>query len=172
MTVKISAMTSASTPLAGTEELELNAGGSTRKTTVADVNTQTFAQLNTRTSDASVARSDASQAFTGNQYTGVTTLSDGASIAIDASANNAFTVTLGGNRTLANATNVSAGMSWVLTVVQDATAGRTLAFGANYSGPGTSADLSSDTNGQKRVFAFYAISASEVVVVDTLGEAI
>lgn len=67
------------------------------------------------------------------------TLVDGASIAWNVGAGVAATVTLGGNRTLANPSGLQAGSSYVLIVKQDATGGRTLAFGSAYKWPGGSA---------------------------------
>jgi hypothetical protein len=62
----------------------------------------------------------------------ITTLTDGTTITPDFSASNNFTVTLGGNRTLANPTNLVAGQSGSIFVVQDATGSRTLAYGAYF----------------------------------------
>ncbi len=76
-----------------------------------------------------------------NTYTkaqGVTPvpLTDAASIATDGSLSNNFTLTLGGNRTLANPTNLVAGhvYNWIIT--QDATGNRTLAYGALFKWQG------------------------------------
>lgn len=66
------------------------------------------------------------------------TLTDGASIAWPLTSGVAAQVTLGGNRTLANPTGLAAG-SYVLIVRQDATGGRTLAYGSNYRWPGGTA---------------------------------
>lgn len=68
MTVKISAMTSGSTP-AGTELLEAVQGGNTRSLTVSQIAllAKTLAQLSTQISDAVIARTDAGQTFTGSQ---------------------------------------------------------------------------------------------------------
>lgn len=64
------------------------------------------------------------------------TLTDAATIAWNA-ANGAFaTVTLGGNRALANPTNLINGASYILVVKQDATGNRTLSFGSAYKFPG------------------------------------
>ena len=63
------------------------------------------------------------------------TLTDAANIAWDMSNGNMADVTLGGNRTLDNPTNLVNG-SAVLIVKQDATGGRTLAFGTAYKFPG------------------------------------
>ena len=66
----------------------------------------------------------------------IQTLSDGANIAWDASLGAYATVTLGGNRTLDNPSNVVAGGMYKIFVKQDGTGGRTLAFGANFKFPG------------------------------------
>ena len=59
-------------------------------------------------------------------------LTDGASIALDASRSNFYYVTLGGNQTLANATNPTFGQKIVLMISQDSTGSRKLGFGTNY----------------------------------------
>lgn len=63
------------------------------------------------------------------------TLTDGATITPDFSAGINFTVTLGGNRTLANPSN-SKQQSGVIIVKQDGTGSRTLAYGSNWKFPG------------------------------------
>lgn len=60
------------------------------------------------------------------------TLTDAATIAVDFGTYNNFTVTLGNNRTLGNPTNLVAGQSGVIYIVQDATGGRTLAYASNW----------------------------------------
>lgn len=74
-------------------------------------------------------------AFTKQQGFTQTTLSDGATINWDLSTNQSSVVTLGGNRTLANPTNLVAGFTYRLMVIQDGTGGRTLSYGANYRWP-------------------------------------
>jgi len=59
-------------------------------------------------------------------------LTDAATIAVDASLGNYFTVTLGGNRTLGNPSNAIEGMYIVIDVIQDGTGSRTLAYGSAY----------------------------------------
>ena len=62
----------------------------------------------------------------------ITTLTDAATITPDFSSNNNFKVTLGGNRTLANATNTTVGQSGVIYLIQDGTGSRTVSFGLAY----------------------------------------
>lgn len=82
----------------------------------------------------------------------VTTLTDGATITPDFAANNVFTVTLGGNRTLANPTTPIPGQSGSIFVVQDGTGSRTLAFGSywDFIG-GTAPTLTTSANAVDRI---------------------
>lgn len=82
---------------------------------------------------------DTAQVFTKSQGVTPVTLTDGASIATDASLSNIFTVTLAGNRTLANPTNLIAGKTYIWIVTQDGTGARTLAYGSYFKFPGGSA---------------------------------
>ena len=71
-----------------------------------------------------------------NQYEYIQTLSDGANISWNTALGAYATVTLAGNRTLNNPSNVVAGGMYKIFVKQDGTGGRTLAFGANFKFPG------------------------------------
>jgi hypothetical protein len=73
-------------------------------------------------------------------------LLDGATISVNASLANTFRLTLAGNRTLANPTNLSAGQHLFFRIKQDATGSRTLAFGSKYKFPGGAAVLSTAAN--------------------------
>ena len=66
-------------------------------------------------------------------------LSDGATITPDFATHCNFSVTLGGNRTLANPSNVVAGQSGSIFVSQDGSGNRTLAYGSNWDFAGGSA---------------------------------
>lgn len=70
---------------------------------------------------------------------GETAITDAATILTDASLGNIFKVTLAGNRTLANPTNLVAGATYIWRFTQDATGSRTLAFGSAYKFPGGTA---------------------------------
>jgi len=59
-------------------------------------------------------------------------LSDGANIATDASLGNVFGVTLAGNRTLDNPTNLVVGGRYTWKITQDGTGSRTLAYGNKF----------------------------------------
>jgi len=70
--------------------------------------------------------------LSGRQVSTPDVLTDAATIAVDASLGNDFTVTLGGNRTLGNPTNSVNGQKIVFAIRQDGTGSRTLALGADY----------------------------------------
>lgn len=72
----------------------------------------------------------------------VSALTDAATVAVDASLGNVFTVTLAGNRTLGNPTNAQDGQKIIIRVKQDATGNRTLAYSSEYR---FSSDLPSPT---------------------------
>lgn len=74
--------------------------------------------------------------YTAQQNFGVQALTDGASIAWNLNTQQVASVTLGGNRALANPTNQVAGGTYILTITQDGTGSRTLSYGANYKWPG------------------------------------
>lgn len=90
------------------------------------------------------------------------TLTDAATISMDMATGIAFTVTLGGNRTLGNPTNVPVGKSGVLRVVQDGTGNRTLNLASNWKmAEGNAPDLSTAANA-KDSFSFLAWSATDI----------
>jgi hypothetical protein len=64
----------------------------------------------------------------GNAAQNIATLTDAATIAVDMGTANNFSVTLGGNRTLGNPTNLLPGQSGIIYITQDGTGSRTLAY--------------------------------------------
>ncbi|MDE2233454.1 MAG: hypothetical protein KGJ90_05085 [Patescibacteria group bacterium] len=93
-------------------------------------------------------------AWTGQQYFAQATLTDGATINWNLNTQQAAKVTLGGNRTLANPTNMQAGGTYTLIIVQDGTGSRTLAYGANYKWPAGTAPVLSTTAGAIDIITF------------------
>ncbi len=89
---------------------------------------------------------------------GLVALVDAAAIAWDLAAAPNAAVELGGNRTMANPANADDGAYYLLTVQQDATGGRTLAWGDGYvfSGIGSAAAAPSlaDQAAERTKFAF------------------
>lgn len=73
--------------------------------------------------------------FTGTQAVGFVTLTDGVTITIDGSLSNNFIVTLAGNRTLANPTNMRDGAYYNVWVKQDGTGSRSISFGSKFVTP-------------------------------------
>jgi len=90
--------------------------------------------------------------YTAAQRGEITTLTDGANISVDLAASNNFTVTLAGNRTLDNPTNIVAGQSGSIFIVQDGTGSRTLAYGSYYDfAGGTAPTLTTDASAVDRI---------------------
>jgi hypothetical protein len=88
--------------------------------------------------DADTAKTDVAQSFTAAQRGSITALTDGATITPDFAVANNYSVTLAGNRTLANPTNLTAGQSGCIYITQDGTGSRTLAYGSAWDfGGGT-----------------------------------
>jgi len=104
------------------------------------------------------------QVVTGGVRGAITTLTDAATIAIDMDDNNNFKVTLGGDRTLGNPTNVVEGQTGFIEVHQDSTGGRTLAFSSNYRFVGGTAPTVTDTASAVSILA-YAVMADEKIMI-------
>jgi hypothetical protein len=113
------------------------------------------------------AQTGATNTFTGAQIGSVTTLTDGATITPNFAVNNSFTVTLAGNRTLANPTNLVAGQSGVFIINQDGTGSRTLAYGSYYDfGGGTAPTLTTAASAQDMI-AYFVVSTTRINCVFT-----
>ena len=79
------------------------------------------------------------QSYTAAQRGTISALTDGATITADFAVANNFSVTLGGNRTLANPSNQTAGQSGCIWITQDGTGSRTLAYGSQWDFTGGTA---------------------------------
>ena len=102
--------------------------------------------------DADTAKTDVAQSFTAAQRGTISTLTDGATITPDFATANNFTVTLAGNRTIANPTNLTAGQSGSIFIVQDGTGSRTASWGSYWDfAAGTAPTLTTDANAVDRV---------------------
>lgn len=112
--------------------------------------------------DANNAVTNANQSFSVAQRGTITALTDGATITPNFNNANNFSVTLGGNRTLANPTNLTAGQSGVIVVTQDGTGSRTLAYGSNWKFPGGTAPTLTTTASAVDVIAYYVESTSRI----------
>ena len=174
--IKISDLTAADAA-SGTQEFEVNDSLTSKKVTGAQI--LAYIQANTdaddvgaldsadigvsvQAYDADTAKTDVVQSFTAAQRGTIVALTDGATITPDFAAGNNFSVTLGGNRTLANPTNLTAGQSGVIVVTQDGTGGRTLAFGSNWKFPGGTAPTLTTATSSVDVIAYYVESSSRI----------
>ena len=92
------------------------------------------------------------QTVTGGVRANIVTLTDAANIAYDMDDGNNATVTLGGNRTLDNPSNVTVGQSGSIFIVQDGTGSRTLSYGSAYDfAGGTAPTLSTAASAVDRI---------------------
>jgi hypothetical protein len=135
--------------------------------TYAPVASPTFTGTVTIPAGASIsgyAALGSAQTFTAAQRGAYVTLTDAATIATDLSLGNQFQVTLGGNRTLGAPTNVVAGQSGVIRVVQDATGSRTLAYNSVFKFPGGTAPTLTTTANAVDLLAYHCESATRIAV--------
>ena len=92
----------------------------------------------------------------------VSAVSYASTITLDFRTANNFTVTLTGNTTFANPSNLAAGQSGIVFVIQDGTGGRTAAFGSYWDfSDGTAPTLSTGVNAVDMI-AWVARSANKI----------
>lgn len=99
--------------------------------------------------------------FTGAQTVAFQALADGATIDTDAGLSNHFSVTLAGNRTLANPSNMRDGGIYNWRIKQDGTGSRTLAYGSKFRFSGSST-LSTAAGAVDRIIGQY-FAADDVI---------
>lgn len=112
--------------------------------------------------DADTAKTDVVQTFTAAQRGAITTLTDGATITPDFAVTNNFQVTLAGNRTLTNPTNLVAGQSGAIRIVQDGTGSRTLAYGSNWKFSNGAAPVLTTTANAVDLLVYFVESSSRI----------
>lgn len=93
----------------------------------------------------------------------VTTLTDAATVAIDFSKGNNFSLTLGGNRTLGNPSNAVAGQSGYIAITQDSTGSRTLSYSNNWSFASGSPPTLTVGAGKTDLLAYYAQTSTQII---------
>lgn len=102
----------------------------------------------------------------GNSASNVYALTDASSISVDMSQGNNFSVTLGGNRTMSNPTNLTVGQSGVFYISQDGTGSRTLAWSSYYKFPnGGGAPVLTTTASAVDAF-FYTVRSSTSITIN------
>lgn len=107
-----------------------------------------------------VQRTDTVAAATAQQYFATSGLTDGATISWNLDTAQMASVTLGGNRTLANPTNMHDGGCYTLRVKQDATGSRTLAYGNAYKWPASTAPTLTTTANAVDILTFVSDGSS------------
>jgi len=97
------------------------------------------------------------------------TLTDGATITPNFDTNQNFSVTLAGNRTLANPSNIDAGQTGSIFVVQDGTGSRTLSFGSYWKFAGGTAPTLSTAAGSVDRIDYIVYTTTAIHAVATLN---
>jgi len=105
---------------------------------------------------------DGAQTWTKGQRGEITALTDGATITPNFADSNNFSVTLGGNRTLANPTNLVAGQSGCIWITQDGTGSRTLAYGSYWDFTGGTAPTLTTTAGAVDCLVYAVQSSTKI----------
>jgi hypothetical protein len=95
-------------------------------------------------------------------------LTDGATIAWNMSSGFNASVTLGGNRTLANPTNTIVGRSGAIRVTQDGTGSRTLSFGTNWEAPNATLPTLSTAPGAVDYVYYHIFSSTSIIITGIL----
>ena len=98
----------------------------------------------------------------------ISALTDGSTITPDFDTAQNFSVTLGGNRTLANPNNIDAGQTGSIFVTQDGTGSRTLAFGNKFAFAGGTAPTLTTTASAVDRIDYIVMSASIIQAVVSL----
>jgi hypothetical protein len=135
-------------------------GGSVNGTTVGASTPSTGAF--TTLSATGTATFSGAMSATANAYMQIDALTDASTIAVDMSVGNNFSVTLGGNRTLGNPTNLTAGQSGVIFITQDGTGSRTLAYSSYWDFPSQTAPTLTTTANAVDVLVYTVRSSTSI----------
>jgi hypothetical protein len=135
-------------------------GGAVNGTTVGASTPSTGAF--TTLSATGTATFSGAMSATANAYMQIDALTDAATIAVDMSVGNNFSVTLGGNRTLGNPTNLTAGQSGVIFITQDGTGSRTLAYSSYWDFPNGTAPTLTTTASAVDVLVYTVRSSTSI----------
>lgn len=120
--------------------------------------------------DAATVKYGTAGTFTKPQRGSIVTLTDGATVTPDFNDANKFQLTLGGNRTLANPSNIGSaiGQSIIIYIFQDGTGNRTLSYGSQWKFPDGVAPSLSTTAGRCDVLVGEVV-ANNFIVCNIVG---
>lgn len=121
-----------------TGDLRVTTAGTNAASVVTVGGTQTLTAKTLTAPTIAASTMSGSHQVTGRIYSDLDTLTDGVTITIDFSLGNKFTVTLGGNRTIAFSNDV-AGQAIAIRLLQDGTGSRTITWPAGIKWAGGSA---------------------------------
>jgi len=119
--------------------------------------------------DADTAKTDVAQTFSAAQRGTITTLTDGATVTPDFSTSNNYSLTLGGNRTIANPTNLTAGQSGSIFLVQDGSGSRLASWGSYWDFAGGTAPTLTTTASAVDRIDYVVRSSTSIHAVATLA---
>ena len=115
------------------------------------------------------AVTDAAQTFSAAQRGTITTLTSASTVTPDFAASNNYTLTLGHNATIANPTNLTAGQSGSIFLVQDGTGSRTAAWGSYWDFTGGVAPVLTTTASAVDRIDYVVRSSTSIHAVATLA---
>jgi hypothetical protein len=121
------------------------------------------------TQPANNATTSAAQTFTAGQRGEITTLTSGATVTPDFNDSNNFTLTLDQNLTIANPSNLVAGQSGSIFLVQDGTGSRTAAWGTYWDFAGGTAPTLTTTASAVDRIDYVVRSSTSIHAVATLN---
>ena len=119
--------------------------------------------------DADTAKTDVAQTFTAAQRGTITTLTSGATVTPDFANSNNYTLTLDQNLTIDNPTNLTAGQSGSIFLVQDGTGSRTAAWGTYWDFAGGTAPTLTTTAAAVDRIDYVVRSSTSIHAVSTLN---
>jgi hypothetical protein len=152
----------ATTPSTGRFTTLEVSGTTTLATALTGVLKGTSGVVSVATAGTDYAGISTAQSFTAGQRGAVSVLTDGATITPNFALANNFSLTIGGNQTLANPTNLVAGQSGVILITQDGTGSRTLAYGSNWKFAGGTAPVLTTTPAAVDALVYYVNSSSAI----------